>query len=716
VLSRALYPKRRGRRPLTGLAIVAIISGLMISSGTALAVHDEDFQLDGDVSSATTTNVDGSIQLIDWDQIITAGGVALDDDDLPDGFSDAGFRKDFNNNGNTFLTNDTTTFATGSKDTLPISAWQCNFDNNVNSKIDIMNAYAVSYLAPNGDEYMYFALERNTNTGDANVGFWFLQGEVGCETAGGAEDFAGGHQDGDTLVVSQFSNGGLVSTINVYRWDGDDATGSLNPIPIGDGVDCRDPLTLPDDAACAAANTTANGTNGTITTPWLTANFKDKVGHSLRTAEFFEGGVNLTDLGLGGQCFNTFIGDTRSSTSLTATLFDYAGGTLGGCTSETVTTPSITSTTIPADPADASVTVHDTAAITVEGVTTFDASVSFHLCGPMALDSTDLCTTGGVDIGSVTVTANGNYDSADAVVTSAGRYCWRAEFSGDEDAGVPPSSDSSASECFVVNPRQPTLVTDAVDGPVAFGNPISDVVTLANTAHKPGTGGPTGSNGTINPTTLGGDATGDIIVKAYGPDSCSTVAFTSTAIAASGNGTYGGAGTAFEFTPTSPGQYIFVASYAGDSPNTLSVTEGTCAGAPEAEKVTVQQIPTEITTAPFAFPQDSATVKSSVGTDNLPAGGTLIFRLYDNATCTDNNDIVDGPGLLYKETDTISGGANSETESTNNTTVSVNTDQTVYWKVTYDTGDTAHTGRQSNCVENIMFDFTGDAGPGTLFP
>ena len=130
----------------------------------------------------------------------------------------------------------------------------------------------------------------------------------------------------------------------------------------------------------------------------------------------------------------------------------------------------------------------------------------------------------------------------------------------------------------------------------------------------------------------------------------------------------------------------------------------------------VQQIPTEITTAPFAFPQDSATVRSSVSTDNLPAGGTLIFRLYDNATCTDNNDLVDGPGLLYKETDTISGGANSETETTNNTNVSVNTNQTVYWKVTYATGDQAHTGRQSNCVENITFTFTGDAGPGTLFP
>lgn len=714
MLSRAMYPRQRGRRPLTALAALSVITGLLVASGTVLAVHDEDFQLDGDVDSATTTTAGGTTQGVDWDQIFTSGGVVVGT--LPDGFEDAAFVKDFTNTGNTFITSDDTTFATGSKDTLPISGWQCNRDNNVNGKIDVMNAYTVAYENADGDDIVYFALERWTNTGDANVGFWFFQDEVGCSSTGGAVDFTGEHTDGDVLVVSEFSNGGTVSTINVYRWDGDDATGSLNPTPIGSGVDCRDPLVLPGEDACAAANTTANGANGTITTPWLTANFKDKVGNELRTSEFFEGGINLTDLGLGGKCFNSFLGDTRSSTSLTATLFDYAGGTVGACTSTTTTTPSISSTTIPADPADASVTVHDTAQITVDGVDSFSATVAFHLCGPMALTSTDLCTSGGVDLGSVPVTANGSYDSADTVVTSAGRYCFRADFSGDATAGVPPSSDSRASECFVVNPVQPTLTTDATDGPVAFGGKIADEVTIANTAHKPGSGGPAGSNGTINPTTLGGDATGSITVKAYGPDSCDTVAFTSSAITIAGDGTYGGAGTAFEFTPSAPGLYVFVASYTGDLPNTLDVTEGTCASAPDAEKVVVQQIPTEIATTPSAYPQDSATIKSSVLSDTLPAGGTVIFRLYDNATCTAVDDDVLGNGLLYKESQSVTGGSNSESFTTNNTTVSVNSDQTVYWKVTYATGDTAHTGRQSNCVESIVFDFTGDAGPGTLFP
>ncbi len=66
---------------------------------------------------------------------------------------------------------------------------------------------------------IYFGIERNVNTGTANVGFWFLQDEVGCTSTGGAVTFTGEHLDGDLLVVSEFSGGGTVSTINAYRWD-----------------------------------------------------------------------------------------------------------------------------------------------------------------------------------------------------------------------------------------------------------------------------------------------------------------------------------------------------------------------------------------------------------------------------------------------------------------------------------------------------------------
>jgi hypothetical protein len=423
-----VIPKRRGRRPLAALAILSIVAGSILASGIALAVHDEDFQLDGDVLSSTTTNVGGSTQAVDWDAIFDADGAAIDP--LPTGFADAGFEADFNVNTNgSFNTSDTSTFATGSKDTLPISGWQCNFDNNVNSKIDVMNAYTVGYTNADGDEIQYFALERNTNTGDANVGFWFLQDAVGCSSTGGAADFTGGHTDGDVLVVSEFSNGGTVSTINVYRWDGDDS-GSLNPVPIGTGVDCRDPNLILPDSTCAAAN------RADITTPWLTANFKDKVDHALRTAEFFEGGINLTDLNLGGKCFSSFLGDTRSSTSLTATLFDFAGGTAGSCESGVSTAQSW----VP----------NDSATVSVTGTDTWAGEVAFTLYDNLTCDGTVLYTeTKAVSDATPTV-STGNTGA----YTATADFSWGAVFTPDADSaanGVLPSSHCETSSLTVTN-------------------------------------------------------------------------------------------------------------------------------------------------------------------------------------------------------------------------------------------------------------------------
>jgi hypothetical protein len=711
-----LSHKRAGRRWLTLIVGVALLTA-MFGVAAVFAVHDETFQLDGDIAASTVTHIPASAtQTVDWDSIFNSSGG--DVSPLPTGYDATAFHKDFSNTGSTFLTSDPTTFATGSKDTLPISGWQCNADSNVNSKIDIMNAYAVSYTATNDDEILYYALERNTNTGDANVGFWFLQDAVGCTSPGGSVTFTGAHRDGDLLIVSAFTNGGDVSNVDVYRWDGG-ANGALNTTPVfAGGVDCRKPTLSVGDFACAAAN------RADITgIPWLTSNAKDKVGNKLRTSEFFEGGINLTGLDLGGKCFNTFLADTRSSQSLTATLFDFASDTIGECTSTTVTTPSVTgSTQIPADPNAASISVTDSALITVDGADSFDATVSFSLCGPYAAASTTTCDSGGVAVGSpAAVTSSPATVVSDAaIVTEAGRYCWRADFSGDSDVGVPPSSDHSSGECFVVTPRQPTLTTQAIGGPVAFGQPISDTVTLGNTAHQEGTGGPAGStDGSINPATLGADAGGTVSVVAYGPGSCSTVAFTSGTITVAGDGSYGGAGTAFQFTPLAPGQYVFVASYTGDLENTLGVSAGTCAGAPASEKVTVQQIGTDIKSKQSWIPNDKATVSAESG--NLVAGGSVLFELFTNATCSGSS--------VFSQTVAVPGGSTSaEVGTTNTTSYVINTgyadpaDSSVgrhSWRITYTPAlaDTAHTGSRSTCdSEHFNITYTNDAGPGTDLP
>src|SRR5439155_7714564 len=118
-------------------------------------------------------------------------------------------------------TADDTTFSTGSKDILDITpGWQCAHSNNVGNKVDIANAYAVAYTETgSGDRIFYFGLERTSNNGDANIGFWFLQDStVGCSSTSGTQAFTGHHQVGDIFVVSAFTNGGVVSNITVYLW------------------------------------------------------------------------------------------------------------------------------------------------------------------------------------------------------------------------------------------------------------------------------------------------------------------------------------------------------------------------------------------------------------------------------------------------------------------------------------------------------------------
>jgi hypothetical protein len=707
------------------LIVSAAATMLVVSTGivSVLAVHEESFQLDGDVTASTTTSVGTKTQTQDWDSLFNANGTKKA---LPAAFTASSFTADFNTTtkrGNlVFATADSTTFATGSKDTHDITpGWQCAPANNLLSKNDIMNAYSAAYKDPvTGHEFLYFGMERNSNNGDANVAFWFLQGDADCSSDKGNKPWTGHHMDGDILIVSAFTNGGGVSNIDAYRWndpDGDGPiAGSLGTTSVAQGADCTG--TLAGDAICATTNgSAAPGLNANITTPWLTSNADDNVGHTLRPSEFFEGGIDLTAKNLGNRCFNTFIGDTRSSQSLTATIFDYARGVLGECSSSTATQAKDgagSALTTVAIPATGTLAIKDTATINVSGVNTFSGTVQFYLCGPSTTSITT-CDSSGTAIGSThAVTANGSVDQT-ATLTSAGYYCWHAVFSGDADAGVPGSEDDSTNECFRVTPLQPTLPTQATSGPVDFGSKISDTVTPTGTANRPGTDG-VGPGGTIN-ATRGGVDTALITLTAYGPDSCTTVAYGPVTLAANGDNAVGGAGTTFEFTPAAPGQYVFVASLAADSPNTLGVSATACASQPSNEKVTVQQIPSEIATTPSYFPQDSATVTSSVTGNNLPAGGTLIFRLYNSsANCLLHGTTVGQGGLLYAETVTLGAAAHSQTGATNNTTARVSSTGSVWWRVTYATGDTAHTGRQSDCVENINATITGDSGPGTLFP
>src|SRR6185503_9583725 len=148
----------------------------------------------------------------------------------------------------------------------------------------------------------------------------------------------------------------------------------------------------------------------------------------------------------------------------------------------------------------------------------------------------------------------------------------------------------------------------------------------------------------------------------------------------------------------------WVASYSGDSPNTLA-SPGAACGTDPNEAVTVRQIPTSISTEQKTYPQYSATITSSIAGDNLPSNGTVSFYLYGASSgnsalqnCLANGTSLGFGGLVYTQTFTGVGGTQSATLNTTNATFAVNAlrNSSNYSRVTYATADTAHLSGQTN--------------------
>jgi hypothetical protein len=722
---------------------------VFIPAAGADNVKNETFQLDGNIATGVTSPV-----TYDWASFFNSSGGKLS---LPTGYTASAFVKDFNTTtdrkGNTvFDTNDSSTYTIGSKDTLDVNGWSCTPANNVTDKGDIMNAYAVAYTDPvSGHKFMFFGLERNANAGDANVAFWFLAGSASCPTAGGS--FTGTHHNGDLLIVSAFTNGGSVSNINAYEWQ----NGALNTTPVANGGDCRSAV-LTADPTCATSNTAA-----LTGIPWQTENKADGVGHTLQSGEFFEGGLDLSapSVNLANNCFNTFIPDTRSSQSLTATLYDFAIGGLGECRTNLSTTAG-DSSTVPdnnnGQPGTASPSTigggsvssgSDTAGLQVTGVSSWSGTLTFYLCGPLASFPTSgsgpACHDAsgnetGVQVGSainVSETDNAvhNFVSGTATLTSAGKYCWTAHFEPSQTSsgnGVGAQDDNNSNECFTVGKATPTLTTCSgsysaagvctASSAVAFGNPIHDYAKLSNLATEPGSNGAShGGNSnwpTINATDLSYAGAISFLLKGPSASGCGSSAPSSTTNpnpqsvavdSTTGNKVYG----PVSYTPGTPGVYHWQATVDDLSSATPPVELSVNNNLPQSENnanctdtnedVTVQQIPTHIKTKQSWIPNDTATVSADSG--NLASGGSVEFQLFNNSTCSGT--------ALYDETVSVPGGNASAEVSTSNagsgagglTITSGYADLAgsvagpYSWKVVYTpaAADTAHTGTQSSC-------------------
>jgi uncharacterized protein YjdB len=179
------------------------------------------------------------------------------------------------------------------------------------AKNDIANGAAIIH-----NNILYFAGDRTSNNGDAQIGFWLYLNGTAPTTISGNNIFSPPHVDGDVLVLADFTGGGRNAAVVIYQWHS-----GANPLPPGTSIV---PNTNGNLRTSTLVGTVAENNDGQYAIP---------TGWSFPSAtydynQFYEGQVNLTGLGFtsGNLCNATFLLETRSSQSITASLDDFVGG------------------------------------------------------------------------------------------------------------------------------------------------------------------------------------------------------------------------------------------------------------------------------------------------------------------------------------------------------------------------------------------------------
>jgi uncharacterized repeat protein (TIGR01451 family) len=425
------------------------------------------FELDANVTTGVLGTSGSTTTSHDWDQVFADNNV------VPPPSSGAiasAFVTDaFNSRSDAIFTGG------GSKDTQGIQEGPWLFtDAKPQAKDDITHAYAALYTdSSNGHQILYAGLDRYDNSGDATAGFWFFRNNISESpnvSGNGTGPFVGTHSDGDILLVSDFTIGGSTSTIKVFRWTGDDATGSL--VALSD---------IP--------NTTFAIVNGgPISVPW---SFTNKSGESSPAhGEFLEEGVDLTALGLGG-CFSAFLAETRSSQSPTATLSDFVVGNFPVCS---LAAPQFAGLSKVGDPATYPLTVQNTGAMPL-----YIQSVTDTLLGNIVVNHT-LQKPGASGVNAyVTAIDAGGFDFSQPLASGASLTIFvtrtvqasdpdptfnTTTFIGTDDlAGT--QDPITATVTNSVNLFQPSAKVTVTTNPTtaqALGDPITYTYTVSNTS------------------------------------------------------------------------------------------------------------------------------------------------------------------------------------------------------------------------------------------
>jgi hypothetical protein len=653
---------------ISGAALMAIVMVL-----PALAVHGTPipnlFELEGNAVN------DASNPRDDWS--------LLDDGATDPNNDDSALASRFIGASSEAPAPDTTYFAGGgSKDDLQIQGnWKYDVTGSAQDKAEILDAFAAAY-EHDGDNLIYFGADRQSADGDTFIGFWFLQGQLafGAPANNGVGAINGTHTVGDTLVISDFTNGGSVAAVKVYQWvgSGGDTNGTLDLVFSNippEVVDCGQLVLTVQDDVCA----TVNPAGGEVA-PWpFTPKANQGPPGFFPKGTFYEGGLNLTELipGFPG-CFSSFLAETRASQSVDSTLSDFAYGTLDTCNPEmTVTkTPSVTDVC-----AGSSTSVTYTYVVTNTGntdLTNIDvsddkiagaqaafeaanggsddlakgaAAVTFTLTGPVNATTTNTITVDGDSL------AGANTASATASATVTGHDCTISLTKTPDIADVCNGSSTTVTYTYTVTNNSDffsvsgSIVDDQVAsvpnfGPIAPGGSASvtatDTVsgTITNNATATGTFTDADSStatATATATVTGHVCTISVTKTPSATNVCngSTVDYDYTVTNNSDLFDWTGDVVDDAGTPGVPGDDVILA-------NDATILAGATANYSQ-DDVTISGTVTNIVSASGAFNDPASTAASNTATATV-TGHLCTISLTKTPSAT---DVCDGATVTY---------------------------------------------------------------------
>ncbi|TMC46868.1 MAG: hypothetical protein E6J20_20545, partial [Chloroflexi bacterium] len=249
------------------LVVTALVPGVLRVSAAGADVGNAGiFELDGNVAQDSATQPP-----YDWSCLFNGGCTQPSSSTL---ISSA-----FSNDSPT----PDTTYFSPTKDIVDTSSWSCTTQNTPLAKDDIQNAYAAAFVPSSGPKaghvLAYFGEERASSNGDSFAGFWVFQHPHNCSGTGAFS--GGGHDKGDLLLVSSYTNGGGSATVQLYEWDPTNAAAVNNLVLLDDGFTCGAAGPGSPDI-CGIAN------SAPMLEPWAP-------NATLPANAFVETGVDLTD-------------------------------------------------------------------------------------------------------------------------------------------------------------------------------------------------------------------------------------------------------------------------------------------------------------------------------------------------------------------------------------------------------------------------------------